>query len=154
MSHDCKHECDVGAPVVPFAALHATPVIPKMYWDVYSAEERWKHICCTLDKLIDYVNKTSATVNTDSERIADVEELIEDIAEGRYVDGYIDQLAAYIDDNLQAFVSRLAAYVFPGLYWDGETWRFMLTIPQDWAFLRFKWVWVPEDGTYHITLNY
>ena len=41
--------------VPPFDAFtDYTPVIPKLYWDVYSAEQRIKELCMTLDKLINY----------------------------------------------------------------------------------------------------
>ena len=32
-------------PLTPFGTfMGATPVLPSMYWDVYSAEQRWKAI--------------------------------------------------------------------------------------------------------------
>ena len=148
------NQCDHGSTVVPFAALHQTPVIPKLYWDVYSAEERIKRICCMLDKLADYVNSMAVEINDNTTDIETINDVISAIENGEYTEQYIDGLAAYIDKNLIALVARLTAYVFPGLVYDGNAWRVSMVVPQGWDFLRFRYVWVPEDGTYHITLNY
>ena len=40
-----------------------TPVIPKLYWDVYSAEQRIKEICMTIDKIVNYAEKTAENTN-------------------------------------------------------------------------------------------
>lgn len=147
-------QCDNAGTVVPFAALHQTPVIPKMYWDVYSAEERIHRICCMLDKLTEYVNSMAVEINDNTADIETITGEISDISNGKYTPKYIDGLAKYIDANLTSFVARLTAYVFPGLVYDGKAWRVSMVVPHDWAFMRFRYVWVPEDGTYHITLNY
>lgn len=39
------------------------PVIPKLYYDVYSQEERIKRICCEIEKLTQYSNLLSSAVN-------------------------------------------------------------------------------------------
>lgn len=40
-----------------------TPVIPKLYWDVYSQEERIKRLCKEYDKLTHYASMIAKTVN-------------------------------------------------------------------------------------------
>lgn len=40
-----------------------TPVIPSLYWDVKSTEQRWKEICCDLSKLIEYANQLATNEN-------------------------------------------------------------------------------------------
>lgn len=40
-----------------------TPVIPKLYWDVYSQEERIKRLCVQYDKLCKYVSGIAALMN-------------------------------------------------------------------------------------------
>lgn len=40
-----------------------TPVIPKLYWDVYSQEERIKRLCKEYDKLAHYSSEIASTVN-------------------------------------------------------------------------------------------
>lgn len=134
MSHDCKHGCTVGAPVVPFAALHATPVIPKMYWDVYSAEERWKHICCTLDKLIDYANQMGVEINANSDDIAALEASFEKFMESGFFDYYAAQLEQWIEDNAQFIIETAIRQVYFGLTLDGH---FVAYIPESWSDIVF-----------------
>lgn len=52
-----------------------TPVIPKLYWDVYSQEERIKRICMEYDKLTHYASHIANEVNTLS---GDIEEILAD----------------------------------------------------------------------------
>lgn len=40
-----------------------TPVIPALYWDVYSPEERIKALCREYSKLVAYVSAIANTVN-------------------------------------------------------------------------------------------
>ena len=43
--------------IVPYGSYTAyTPALPQFYWDVYSAEQRVKHICYEIDKLANYSN--------------------------------------------------------------------------------------------------
>ena len=75
-----------------------TPVIPKLYWDAYSAEERIKRICLMLDKiraytdtavdnfnqlstdLADKMNKQSARMDEINAEMVGVEKLIKEMA--------------------------------------------------------------------------
>lgn len=50
-----------------------TPVIPSLYWDVKSAEQRWKEICCDLTKLIEYANQLAVNENALHEHLNDIE---------------------------------------------------------------------------------
>lgn len=50
-----------------------TPVIPSIYWDVKSAEQRWKEICCDLTKLIEYTNQLAINENALHEHLNDIE---------------------------------------------------------------------------------
>lgn len=127
-----------------------TPVIPKMYWDVYSSEQRWKTICMNLENLIEYCNGLGVAINLTHEDVEELREMFENMS----ADQYIDQLAEYIDNNLQAFVARLVAYVFPGLYWDGEAWRIKFVVPENWGWLKFRFTWSDDDHTYHLSLVY
>lgn len=63
--------------ITPFVGLPSfwgwteyTPVIPKLYYDVYSQEERIKRLCIEYDKLAKYTSLIASTVN---EVLADVE---------------------------------------------------------------------------------
>lgn len=49
--------------IVPYSSYTAyTPALPQFYWDVYSAEQRVKHICYELDKLANYANYLADTI--------------------------------------------------------------------------------------------
>lgn len=154
MHDECFAQSAV-APLIPFAAWMASPpVVPEIYWNVYSNEQRWKVICERLEGLISYTEKISEVVNVDSDEIISMKALLNDIRDGKYSDLYIDSLASYIDNNLVNFVARIARYAFPQLVWDGGAYRYSVVVPSSWDFLRFKWDYSAEDGTYHLTLNY
>ena len=151
------YDCATGPtpPAVPLLGLAAgVPVIPKLYWDAYSDEERIKRLWECFDRLTTLFNQIVPEVNRNTQDYDALKDTLDQIKAGEYVDGYIDQLASWIDANLTQFVARLAKYVFPGFYWDGKCWRYQLTVPSDWDFLKFKWVWVESDLSYHITLNF
>lgn len=141
--------------LVPFSPfLNGTPVVPDVYWDIYSNEQRLKWICCNLFKLIDYDNEQTKQINENTTDIDSMQDVIDSISNGEYTDKYIDGLAIYIDDNLINFIARIAHYMFPQLIWDGGTYRYSVVIPQTWNFLHFKWVYDDIDNTYKLTLNY
>lgn len=155
MHDECFAQSGVTGRLMPFAAfLQGTPVIPEIYWNVYSSEQRWKVICERLEGLIAYVDEVKDVVNVNSADIAAMKQLLYDIRDGKYADLYLDAIASYIDENLTQFVARIARYAFPQLVWDGEAWRYSIVVPTSWDFLRFRWTYFAEDGTYHLTLNY
>ena len=43
--------CDIDIHQFPWITEY-TPVIPKIYWDVYSQEESYKWLCLEYDKLM------------------------------------------------------------------------------------------------------
>ena len=58
--------------VIPYSGWTAwTPVIPKMYWDVYSAEQRLKAICERLGKTEQYMDYVADEVNAYSQAVGD-----------------------------------------------------------------------------------
>lgn len=141
--------------LLPFASfLSSTPVVPELYWNVYSSEQRWKVICERLEGLISYVGEMKDVVNVDTSDISAMKQLLDDIKNGKYADLYLDAVASYIDNNLTQFVARIARYAFPQLVWDGEAWRYSVVVPTSWDFLRFRYTYLADDGTYHLTLNY
>ena len=58
--------------ITPFSGFtNWTPVIPKLYWDVYSAEQRLKAICKELSKSGQYMDYVADEVNDYSKNISD-----------------------------------------------------------------------------------
>lgn len=140
--------------IPPYYYNFTNPTLPKFYYEVKSQEQLLATISCALEGLTKHENAVTDNVNVNTEDIEELQKYVEAIQNGEYVDGYIDQLAAYIDANLTDLVGRIAQYVFPSFYWDGDCWRYMVVVPTNWDWLRFRWVWDQEDGTYHIALGY
>lgn len=62
-------------PLLPFGQFTVgTPTIPKFYWDVYSQEQRIKHICEQLYKLIQYSDTLAEGINQLEEEISEIDE--------------------------------------------------------------------------------
>ena len=56
--------------IIPYAAFTKnTPAIPEFYWDVYSAEQRIKNICCELHKLKSYAEYLSGIIDGIEENV-------------------------------------------------------------------------------------
>lgn len=131
----------------------ANPTLPKFYWEVKSQEQLIAYLSCYLDALKDHVNETGDQVNENTSDIDWITDVVESIENGGYFDKYVDGLAKWIDENIQELVGRIARYVFPTFYYDGECWRYAMVVPKTWDFLRFRWEFC-EDGTFHILLVY
>lgn len=119
-----------------------------------SALEILNKLVLAVDGIINDANVGIDQIKQMQEQIAELDDLLHRIADGEYAELYIDQLASYIDNNLIMFVARLVKYVFPGFYWDGNCWRLQFTMPSNWDFLNFKFVWNQDDFSYHIELEY
>ena len=71
------HRFNLGEPIPPIHHwLDYTPVIPKLYWDVYSQEERWKKLCIEYDRLCAYANFLAKNINS---LIDEIEKILEEI---------------------------------------------------------------------------
>lgn len=132
----------------------ANPTLPKMYWGVKSQEQLIAQLYCIINYLQGYENDQTKAINSNAEAIEKLQKITDSIENGEYYDQYIDGLAKWIDENLISFVARLTAYVFPGLYWDGNCWRLEFTIPEGWEFLNFEFRWDDGDSCYHLYLKY
>ena len=104
-----------------------TPVIPKLYWDVYSQEERIKRLCMEYDKLTHYasmladeINKTNDNVDGKLNEIKEyVDNEVETITtyvtealekQSEYVDGELEKLRQYIDNKLEKYAEGTVTY--------------------------------------------
>lgn len=81
-----------------------------------------------------------------------MQETLEAIKNGEYVDLYLDSLQAYIDQNLQEMVAGIVKYVSFGLTKDGH---FAAYIPQSWQFLEFSTIMDETSPLYgHLVLQW
>jgi len=96
----------VPGPIGTFAGFTAsTPVLPAMYWDVYSAEQRWKTMCCNLKKLIEYSESIATEVNNISAGQTDlIEEKINELLVP------INTRLAILEEALNTLINSLVVY--------------------------------------------
>lgn len=116
-------------------------VLPAAYGDELSYYEV---LCKVRDKLNDTitilnqqgenVNGLITLYNQLNERVIALENEVDDIKNGKYVELYLDSIITWIDANLQQLVSRIVKFVCFGLSSDGY---FQAYIPETWDFLGF-----------------
>lgn len=90
-----------------------TPVIPKLYWDVYSQEERIKRLCKEYDKLTHYSSMIAETVNDLSDSVTDTladfeQKITEQLAAQ---DAKIAQQIAEQNARVDAALADMKAYI-------------------------------------------
>lgn len=134
------------SPFIPFNSfVAATPVLPTFYWDVYSAEERWKTICKLLKRITDYVEYMGEAVNIDREMYNQLSALFQQFMESGFEDYYEAQLEQWIKDNAGELLSDYIKLVFFGLTPDGY---FCAWIPETWDEITFDTVADYSDPLY------
>lgn len=111
-----------------------TPVIPKLYWDVYSQEERIKAICEHIDKLVAYANTLGIQINTNTEEIEKLAKEFDEFRDGAFDDYYIKILSAWVDKHMPEIIKQAIKMVFFGLTSDGY---FCAYIPEAWSDIQF-----------------
>lgn len=121
--------------LTPFASfVGATPVLPSLYWDVYSAEQRWKAIGKLLKKLCDYVEYIGDEINIDRDAINSLQELFQDFIDGKYDEYYEQKIYEWIQANFADLISAGVKQVYFGLTSDGH---FCAYVPDSWSEITF-----------------
>ena len=112
---------DKRTKMTPFGSfIGSTPVLPSLYWDVYSAEQRWKAIGKLLKKLCDYIEYMGDETNIDRDTINQLLEDFEKFKESGFFDYYAEQIEQWIRDNFgEVMKDVLNQGVFFGLTDDG-----------------------------------
>lgn len=122
-------------PIVPFPAFQpGAPVIPKMYWDALSQEQRIHKLCESLHKLCEYANELAQGINADHILMEGLLGEFELFKESGFEDYYEQQLNQWIHDNAGSLFESLAKQVFFGLTDDGY---FCAYIPESWSDIQF-----------------
>ena len=104
-----------------------TPTIPKLYWDVYSQEERIKRICCELHKLCEYASALNININLNHNMIEALRLEFEKFKDTGFLDYYADQIEKWINANMPDIIGKYIRMVFFGLTLDGY---FVAYIPE------------------------
>lgn len=122
----------------------------------------------TLCKLVNKVNEMIEDINTNSEIINNHSEAIKElqnmvnylngelvkIANGEYIDIYIEALGKWIDRNLQEIVAKIVKQVFFGLGGKDNAY-FVAWIPDSWSDIDFDTIMTCGDKNWgHLVLRY
>lgn len=93
--------------------IWGTPVIPDIYWNAYTYEERIKKLCMEYAKLVDYTDSIADTINEQYDTIEDIDANIADIINQAIDDGKFDTI---IGDVVQAWIdSRVVGTTYNDL---------------------------------------
>lgn len=105
---------------VPFGLIESAPVIPKLYWDVTSQEQRIKRLCEKMSELFDYSKMLAVALNADTKAIEELQAAFEKFVESGFDEYYKEQLVQYINDHFPELMHTLLNQgVFFGLTDDG-----------------------------------
>lgn len=116
--------------------LATTPVVPQLYWDVYSAEQRWKEICRHLGALCEYADKLNVNIGINANNIAELEKQFEKFQESGFIDYYEQLLLSWINENFEHIMQTLLGIgIYFGLTSDGY---FCAYVPETWGDITFS----------------
>lgn len=107
--------------IVPYGSYTAyTPALPQFYWDVYSAEQRIKHICFEIDKIINYADSLGVQLNVTHDDVAELQQEFEKFKESGFFEYYAAQIEQWIRDNFNKIMKQILNQgIFFGLTEDG-----------------------------------
>ena len=90
--------CDIDIHQFPWITEY-TPVIPKIYWDVYSQEERYKWLCLEYDKIMHYLSDTIKYINDNEGKYGNDIDTLYDLTKklGASLDNVIVQLDKIVE---------------------------------------------------------
>ena len=121
--------------IVPYGTYTAyTPTLPQFYWDVYSAEQRIKHICMEIDKLVNYANELGVKLNVTHQDVEELKKLFQDFIEHGFEKYYEEQIEKWFQEHAWEIYQKIAKQVFFGLTSDGY---FCAYVPDSWKEITF-----------------
>ena len=122
-----------------------SPVIPKLYWDVYSAEQRMKLLCKNFDKVEHYLDYIAKMMN--DWNIEFTEEMEAQFAElWNTVNGsFQDDFDRWFEANINEYIRTAIKQVYFGLTLDGY---FVAYIPDSWDDIIFDTGYNYGEDTY------
>lgn len=144
--------CSPGG-LAPFPGfVPSAPVIPKLYWDAISQEQRIRRICEMLHKIFDYASQLGIAVNTDHATLERLLADFETFKESGFLDYYEEQLVLYIETHFNELMSKmLNAGVFFGLTEDGY---FCANVAHQLAFVLDTIMDYSSDDYGRLTITY
>lgn len=129
-----------------------TSAVPKLYWDVKSAEQRLKAICEQIHKMICYADMLGDKINITHDEIEALNALFEKFIESGFEDYYEEQIQAWINAHMPDIIAQAIKMVFFGLTTDGY---FCAYIPSSWEGIIFDTISDYSSDNYGcLTLSY
>lgn len=123
------------APIPPFLEFEpSTWVIPKLYWDAFSPEQRYHAICKQLGKIISYCSELGIKTDELGDLYNTLADDFEAFKEHGFDDYYRELIETWIDEHMEEIVSRACRMVYFGLTLDGY---FKAVIPESWYDITF-----------------
>lgn len=111
-----------------------TPVIPKLYYNVYSAEQRIKQLCMNFDKVEHYLDYIASLMNEwNIEFTDDIEAELKKMWDEIH-SGYQNALDTWIKEDLPNVIQGAVKQVYFGL---NEQGYFVAYIPSSWDDIIF-----------------
>lgn len=116
------------------AFFPSAPVVPKLYYDALSPEQRIKKLCEELHRLCEYANMLGENINLDHAAIEQLQNDFQRFIDGEYDQYYKDVIYKWIQDNFADLISAGIRQVYFGLTDDGY---FCAYIPDSWSDISF-----------------
>ena len=116
------------------AFFPSAPVVPKLYYDALSPEQRMKKLCEELHRLCDYANTLGININLDHELIAQLQNDFQTFLDSGFEDHYEEQIHAWALEHMPDIIRDAIRMVFFGLTMDGY---FCAWIPESWSDIWF-----------------
>lgn len=127
------------------AFFPSAPVVPKLYYDALSPEQRIKKLCEELHRLCEYANMLGIRVNEDASEIERLAQEFDKFIAGGFEEYYEGMLTAWILQNAGELLTKYIKLVFFGLTPDGY---FCAWIPESWSEITFDTVADYSDPLY------
>ena len=122
-----------------------SPVIPKMYWDVESQEQRIHAMCAQLHKLACFADFLGGKVSENHDDIEELQRLFQEFQESGFADYYARQIEKWITDHRDWIWGEFVKQVFFGI---NEQGYFVAYIPESWDDIIFDTGMVYGIDTY------
>ena len=116
------------------AFFPSAPVVPKLYYDALSPEQRIKKLCEELHRLCEYANILGENINLDHAAIEQLQNDFQRFIDGEYDQYYKDVIYKWISDNFADLISAGIRQVYFGLTDDGY---FCAYVPDSWDDISF-----------------
>lgn len=116
------------------AFFPSAPVVPKLYYDALSPEQRIKKLCEELHRLCEYANMLGENINLDHTAIEQLQSDFKRFIDGEYDEYYKQLIADWIEANFANLISDGIKQVYFGLTDDGY---FCAYVPDSWSEISF-----------------